>query len=403
MKYNALVADDEYIIRRGIISFLKKYDNIQVKGEAEDGETAYEMACEQPYDLMFVDINMPFLNGLEFIKKLREAQPDVLVTIITGYDNFEYARTALSLQVSEYLLKPLMESAFDEAVKQLIDKLDQRKMDNHYLKWARTTLRKNRTPLLSEILRDWLEGMTVYEEIEQHLSFLEVRIPSTYTIIIIRLEYNDTKDIENQWNEELLYYAVSNIGNEIYENVQNLTITQRRSGDIIIISPLDTESSLAEKKIKCKSAIENCLPVSVSIAHRTGKGIENLQMLYQELFETIIQEQNCSYIIKQAKDYLSLHFSKEELSLQEVAEHIHLSAQHLSRLFRKELGETFINHLTMIRIRKAIELLDDDSVMLYEIADQVGYATQHYFCNVFKKNIGISPSEYRKNKNRSSE
>ena len=75
---------------------------------------------------------------------------------------------------------------------------------------------------------------------------------------------------------------------------------------------------------------------------------------------------------------------------------MHLSPQHLSRMFHKEMGITFIDYLTRVRIRKAIGLLYQDDLKMYEIAENVGYATQHYFSNVFKKNMGVSPAEYRK-------
>ena len=85
MGFKALVADDEYMIRRGIISFLEKY-GFEVAAEAEDGEMALELARETPVDVYFVDINMPFLSGLQFIEKLKEACPKALVVIITGYE-----------------------------------------------------------------------------------------------------------------------------------------------------------------------------------------------------------------------------------------------------------------------------------------------------------------------------
>lgn len=60
------------------------------------------------------------------------------------------------------------------------------------------------------------------------------------------------------------------------------------------------------------------------------------------------------------------------------------------------MGITFIDYLTKVRIRKAIDLLFEEDLKMYEIAEKVGYTTQHYFSNVFKKITGVSPAEYRK-------
>lgn len=79
--YKVLIADDEEIIRRGIAYFLKKDPEIQVVAQAEDGEMALDQAMEYRPDLLFVDINMPFLNGLDFIEKLKAVQPDALTIL----------------------------------------------------------------------------------------------------------------------------------------------------------------------------------------------------------------------------------------------------------------------------------------------------------------------------------
>ena len=101
MSFKVLIADDEYIIRRGIRSFLEQYEEFQVTAEAEDGEMALELARQEEIDVYLVDINMPFVNGLQFIEQLREIHPKALVVVITGYDRFEYAREALRLGTFE--------------------------------------------------------------------------------------------------------------------------------------------------------------------------------------------------------------------------------------------------------------------------------------------------------------
>ena len=140
--YKVLIADDEEIIRRGIAHFLKKDPDIQVVAQAEDGEMALEQAMEYHPDLLFVDINMPFLNGLDFIEKLKTVQPDALILVITGYDDFKYAQKALRLGVFDYLLKPIMEDTFYEALGKAKDQLGHRQKQAQYLEWARALVEK---------------------------------------------------------------------------------------------------------------------------------------------------------------------------------------------------------------------------------------------------------------------
>jgi two-component system, response regulator YesN len=103
-----LIADDEPKIRRGLKSSIDWNElDIEVVGEAEDGEIAFEMAKVLKPDILFVDICMPFIDGLELISKIKDILPDSLVIVITGHDEFSYAQQSIKLKVFDYLLKPV--------------------------------------------------------------------------------------------------------------------------------------------------------------------------------------------------------------------------------------------------------------------------------------------------------
>ena len=97
-----------------------------------------------------------------------------------------------------------------------------------------------------------------------------------------------------------------------------------------------------------------------------------------------------------AKNYIDTYFYQQDLSLKEVAEKVGVSPDYLSRLLKRELGISFVDYVTKIRVEKAIKFMNDPSIKFYEIAEQVGYSTQHYFSTAFKKVMGISPLIYRK-------
>jgi len=100
-------------------------------------------------------------------------------------------------------------------------------------------------------------------------------------------------------------------------------------------------------------------------------------------------------LIREAKDYLEHHYTNPELSLNEVASHVNLSASHFSVVFSQEAGQTFKEYLTEIRINKAKELLRMTALRSADIGFQVGYNDPHYFSSVFKKHTGLSPIEFR--------
>ncbi len=101
--------------------------------------------------------------------------------------------------------------------------------------------------------------------------------------------------------------------------------------------------------------------------------------------------------IRQARAFLSQRFSDPNLMLQDAADEVHLSQSHFSTVFAQETGLTFTQYLTALRIGKAKELLEATEMRSSQIALEVGYNDSHYFSYLFKKNTGLTPSEYRKN------
>lgn len=394
MKYSVLVADDEYIIRRGIIRFICKYEELDIVAEAEDGEAALEMLEHHQVNLAFVDINMPFLNGLGFIRRLKEISPGTLVVIITGYDDFEYAREAIRLGVFEYLLKPVMEQPFDEMIQRVLKKLKEETAARSYLEWARQTLEQNKNVLAADFLEKWLDGHLSNEEARERIRYLGLKFPEKYLLIYVHLQYRDAVRMESEWDDDLLYYATQNIGNEIYNELQGMTAIQNSSGDLIAITADCGDAE--EKRLNFLKSVEKILPVKAWILQEKGVGQETFPQVYRSLSEEIEQLKGCSSAVQSVKDVIEKRYMEEAFSLQDVAAELHLSPQHVSRLFHKEMGITFIDYLTRVRIRKAIDLFYQDDMKMYEIAESVGYATQHYFSSVFKKNMGVSPAEYRK-------
>ena len=101
-------------------------------------------------------------------------------------------------------------------------------------------------------------------------------------------------------------------------------------------------------------------------------------------------------LIMQVKEYIALHYDKNQTSLQEAAEYVNVSASHLSKIFSQETGQTFIEYLTQIRMERAMELLQSTQAKTYEIAFQIGYSDPHYFSNLFKRVTGMTTTEFRK-------
>lgn len=123
--YKMIIVEDEYLVRKGIASLVDfKRFGIKRVAEAENGLEAWKLIQEEEIDLVLTDINMPHMNGIRLAQLIKGYQPNIHVVFLTGYDEFEYALSAVKLGVDDYLLKPFSKSDVEEMLEKVVDKLD---------------------------------------------------------------------------------------------------------------------------------------------------------------------------------------------------------------------------------------------------------------------------------------
>lgn len=241
--YKVMIVEDEKIIRAGLRKIIEQMDAYYtVSQECSDGIQAWELFQRNMPDLVITDIRMKSMSGLELITKIREANSDIPIIIVSGYSDFEYAKKALRLQVRDYLLKPI-------SVKEL-------------------------TGILLK-LKEVLDGM----------------------------------------------------------------------------AGADAEPS-------------------------------SVQMTEQ------------SSVIGQVKEYVKQHIG-DSLSLQYLADHVNISPNYLSTLFKNETGQNISDYITDQRIKKAKSLLCTTNLKIYDVSGLCGYTSPKHFMDVFKKTVGETPMQYR--------
>ena len=115
-KIKVFLVEDEVIIRSGVKKSINwEQEGYEFVGEASDGELAYPMILKEKPDILITDIRMPFMDGLELSRLVKKELPDIKILILSGYDEFEYAKKAIKIGVTEYLLKPISAAAYGGA------------------------------------------------------------------------------------------------------------------------------------------------------------------------------------------------------------------------------------------------------------------------------------------------
>lgn len=138
--YKLLIVDDEPLIRRGIRS-LANLSNAGISEilEAESGREALAAVKEAAPDIVLMDINMPEMDGLTAAAQIKEQAPDIFVIILTGYDYFEYAQTAIRARVDDYILKPISKADIEMVLRKTTGLLNERGKKAEYQKILQST------------------------------------------------------------------------------------------------------------------------------------------------------------------------------------------------------------------------------------------------------------------------
>lgn len=394
--YKVLIADDEDIICRGLVSMVSACEGMEVVAVAEDGEIALEKARECLPDLMIVDINMPFLNGLEFVEEVHGFLPDVAIIIVTGYENFEFVQKALQLGVTDYVLKPVMEDAFFDALKKATDMLDNRDSSRNYIHWMEGQMERNRDKMVDDLFDGWLRGRMGDEEVEKQMGYLKIKMPVPYRVAIMHIYRNYERGCGGNTEGVPPYDKCCEIVKKCFAPYTETICFQTEEGALAVITDSFIEEKWDRVERELVSALDADLCAKMEYTWERGDHVFDFPAVFSRAMRMYKESVHYSDTVRRTIEIINKQWGDSSLSLLSVADLLFVSAPYLSKLFRRETGENFAAYLTRKRISEAKTMLKNTNMKMYEIAQKTGYTSQHYFSNAFKKHMEMSPVDYRK-------
>lgn len=390
------MADDESIIREGIAQSIGWQElGLQLVAEAEDGEEALELAVAHQADLMLVDISMPILNGLELIKQLKEQLPKCKVSIITGHDEFSYAQEAIKLDVEDYILKPVDPKYLSEVLAAMIKKIEDEQFHSRLIEQASSQIDKNITVLRERFGHNWVKGQCDEKELQEQLQFLNLPFSSPKGLAILTWNTDHQLHMNTERDKHLIRYAIENIVRECLDELEYTYFLFRdEHHDLVIITNHIVAHTLFMKIVEL---VRKYLRVNLEYSNvPLYYGASSVSQGYIEAKNEVYRSRQLTPIIKQAKHIINEKYWESSLSLEKLAVQLNVTSVYLSRLFKQELGLTFVQYITYVRMKHAMQYLSQSSLSMHEISEKIGYESQHYFSTAFRKAIGMSPNQFRK-------
>ena len=538
------LAEDEVVVRETIKRMIPWEElGFELVGEAADGEMALPLLLRQQPDLLITDIKMPFMDGLTLARLAKKEIPGLKVVILSGYDDFNYAKQAIGIGVEDYLLKPITKNALIERLSEIRSRYEHEKTQKEYYEKFQREMQayeKNSSrDFLEALVGGSMDMMEVYKRAEK--LGLDI-VAEAYNVLIFTMncdeDFSGQRDEYSSWEAESLellenffaghssamlfrsnifsygvllkgqretieentracvdeirkilsrqdgrrewflavgqsverlsqiqksYHTASRAFSQRYLYDENILYydemeTMEHPGgqaetednaylqkvDVNALNPAilqkflsnglqeETENFVKDyfyaigqepmeslvfrnyvilnvrfsvisfiKGLGCDTNEMESADTEEVLAE-SGKNMESAIAYAKKMISQAIEirDQNSGNknrsILKTAVDFIDSHYMEEDISLNTVANVANVSSNHFSALFSQNMGQTFIEYLTTLRMNKAKELLRCTGMRSSEIAGEIGYKDAHYFSYLFKKTQGMTPSDYRK-------
>lgn len=522
--YRVLLVDDEPEIREGISI---KIDwgglGFSLVGEAENGIEALELAEQLMPDVVLTDIKMPFMDGLTLCRKLKQSLPAAKLVVFSGFDEFEYARQAIGIHVSDYILKPINAPELSELLLKLHQQLDTQYRERQDIEALRKRYEESR-PMLRELFyirlldgtipqeqlakqaewygvelsnRTWIAGMlrvsrsssavedvqllSVRDFLAEHMALEGCQVRGVMyngaVALLAALEEDDSFYPFVQELERVCVMAENFLGVRITAGVGSpckdpgalhasmegaksaLEYSALTESRVIAIDDLepnrapdvrldlrDQEVLISAVKFGSEQQIRSAVAAIVEKIKESRFSLSQCHLYFLETVITLVSVIRSSGVegeavfgdrfsgLMQIGDFSTLeeletwlvdralklrammgskrtssnwktmewtkaqiheHYADSQLSLEQISAKLRLSPAYFSTLFKKEMGTSFTNYVTKVRMEKAAQLLRNSDDKTYQIAEKIGYADPNYFSYVFKRYFGITPSKFR--------
>ena len=284
--YKALLVDDEALTREAISENIPWAElGFELIASCENGREAMEQMEKRSPDLLLTDICMPYVDGIALARYVHEHHPDTRTVIISGYDEFEYAKQAVRYQVMEYILKPITPTELMEVLRRVKESLDEKSARSKTLRKLRGAYVSNRPFLQGRFLNSLLRGNERSSDLNERMEELDISLSGCFFNTAI-VEGDDLSPFLNQYanvRNDLALFAICNITQELISRRKLGVAFQNMEEKTIVIFCGETEKELAreteEALLEIQQTIRQLLLIETTIG--MGEVVSDIQRLYQ--------------------------------------------------------------------------------------------------------------------------
>jgi len=279
--YKLLVADDEYWTREKIRNMLNWEEyQIMFMNPAQDGEEVLRIAAEDRPDILITDINMPFVNGVDLVKKIKREYPDIVVFVISGYDDFAYVKQTLMEGAINYLLKPVARIDLVGAVSRALEIISEKEKNEKQVMKTASLIQDRELSLLVEKEHSVIPAVNFLDENSDMVGS---------SIMLVKI--HDLQELMGKYSYDLNYlsYSIKKLVKQVLHMEQMIIFNYiNRSNEFLIVTQAEA-SEQHNMAVKILSALRELTqsPMTVAVSE-PSYSIESLHSAYVQSISVLM-------------------------------------------------------------------------------------------------------------------
>lgn len=392
--------------------------NLSLLGAYPNGQTLLDAAKESIPDVVITDISMPKLNGIALTTALQNISPHIKIVFLSNYSDFEYAQKAVQLHISDYLLKPFEPAQIIAVMKNIVQELCDERLrcfneakTKHQVEFYRSLARENYIGRLLHLPEE--ESLVACK-----LSEIGFSLPETVHLCVAHILMSSQLGESYAENSHVIRSILQTHLEGDYELILFSQDSTVFSVLVLFGDPgLDIENLLSQLHIDIEtttgvnamigfSSVSNHFSdlgklQAQAITAATQKVCEKIAVIgYDEILTKDTpppQKHSTATItsyVEKMKDFIHASYTMP-ITTNDVSSAVFLSSSYANQCFSTECNCTIYEYITQCRITQAKKLLAETDIKVSSVAELVGYNGKTSFYLAFKRNVGISPAEYR--------
>lgn len=450
-----LIVDDEKIVRKGLVSLMPWNDfDMTVVGEASNGEMAIQFMETNEIDLLITDLSMPLMSGIELMEEVRKKDPRIQTVVLTMHQDFEYVQEALRLGAIDYIVKTQLDKVqFEDILGRIAAQVKQRApykaapvpkdelddVEELFVLYALGDEPKLGIQISNKALEAdqgcWYWTHLQEQEKEQILEWGRTAVPKTdFALICFKglkemdrrsilqlLRFYRKRDLFYEFNP-LHAIQIVQVGDTSNHENEEAEIDMKKMKESWLLSDWIYDEAIFAEFVHELKALR--LP-PIRLTRLFYSLTDEWNRLYREIlskpitiedfltswaqFEAWLREVRDRIKVVNMKQPHSLEIQisitkamtltqqmmEQQFTAGDIARMVNMSSSYFSQCFKEIVGDTYSDYLRNIRLERAKEYLSTTTKTIQWIAEQVGYNDEKYFSRLFRKQVGMLPSEYR--------